>query len=110
MLISVLRHLSFVAQTTPPGPGVEKLRATVDMIILAFFFLLRPGEYTDAPSPDAAPFRLSSVQLAIGGRRLNLATDSDVMFLLAQTSSLTFDNQKNGVRAEVIRQRRNGDP
>ena len=108
--ISVLRHLALVAQSTPPGPGVEKMRATVDMIILAFFFLLRPGEYTDAPSPDAAPFRLSSVQLAIGGRRLDLARERDTVLMLAQTVSLTFDNQKNGVRSEVIRQGRSGDP
>ena len=72
--ISVIRRIAFIAQHLPPN--AELLRATADMIIIAFFFLLRPGEYTDAPS-DTSPFTLGDVQLAIGDRRLPLDTATD---------------------------------
>jgi hypothetical protein len=46
------------------------------MIGLGFFFLLRPGEYTDSPS-DTSPFQLQDVQLFNGQLRLDLITASD---------------------------------
>ncbi len=39
--------------------GSLALQAIADMIVLAFFFLLRPGEYTGTPS-DTTPFRRRS--------------------------------------------------
>ncbi|KAL7529604.1 hypothetical protein ACHAXR_003049 [Thalassiosira sp. AJA248-18] len=65
------------------------------MIIIAFFFLLSSGEYTDAPS-DSTPFALYGVHLAIGDRRLPLDTVSDAELI-------AFTTQKNGVENEVIR-------
>ena len=47
-----------------------------DMIIPDFFFLLRPGEYTDSPS-DTTPFHLQDIQLFVGDRCLDLNTISD---------------------------------
>ena len=44
----------------------EIFKAVADMIIIAFFFLLRPGDYTDN---DDNPFRLEDVQLFIGPQR-----------------------------------------
>ena len=41
-----------------------KTQAVADMIIIAFFFLLRPGEYTGATNDDT-PFRIQDVQLFI---------------------------------------------
>lgn len=81
------------------------------MILLAFFFLLRPGEYTDATTGDSnsKPFLLSSVQLFIGPRRLDFATATDAELNAATFASLTFDNQKNGVRGEVIGLSTSGD-
>jgi hypothetical protein len=105
--ISVIRRIAFVAQHLPHDS--ERLRATADMIIIAFFFLLRPGEYTDAPS-DTTPFTLGDVQLAIGDRRLPLDTASDAELNQARTASLTFTTQKNGVENEVIRHFLSGDP
>ncbi len=72
------------------------------MIILAFFFLLWPGEYTDN---DNTPFCLEDIQLFIGPHCLNLQTYSAAE--LAQAcfeSSLTFTDQKNGVHGKVIGQ------
>jgi len=41
------------------GAAADGTKAIADMVILAFFFLLRPGEYTFSSSKkDSAPFRL----------------------------------------------------
>ena len=73
------------------------------MICLAFFFLLRPGEYTISAG-DSSPFQFEDVQLFRGSSRLNLTTAPEADILTATFASLTFKNQKNGVRGEVIGQ------
>ena len=98
--IAVIRRIAHVAQRLPPD--AHFLRAVADMIIIAFFFLLRPGEYTDSAS-DTTPFTLGDVQMFIADRRLDLAADSDATILQARSASLTFTTQKNGVENEVIR-------
>ena len=80
-----------------------------DMIALAFFFLLRPGEYT-ASTSESEPFRLADVQLFHGRVRLDLATASDAALLAATFASLTFTSQKNGVRGEVVGLAHSGNP
>ena len=105
--IAVIRRTAYLAQHLPAD--AELLRATADMIIIAFFFLLRPGEYTDSPS-ETTPFTLGDVQLAIGNRRLPLDTATDAELGQARTASLTFTTQKNGVENEVIRHFLSGDP
>ena len=50
--ILFIRHITYITQHLPAG--AERLRATADMIIIAFFFLVRPGEYTDVPSNNTA--------------------------------------------------------
>ena len=77
------------------------------MIIIEFFFLLQPDEYTDN---DGDPFRLEDVQLFIGKTRLALLTVPESELSLAQFASLTFTTQKNGVRGEVIGLACSGDP
>jgi hypothetical protein len=48
--------------------------ATADCLILAFYFLLRPGKYTGTPKTVSNDlFRLQDVGLWVGGRRLSLA-------------------------------------
>jgi hypothetical protein len=105
--IAVIRRAAYLAQHLPAS--AELLRATADMIIIAFFFLLRPGEYTDSKS-DTTPFTLGNVQLAIGGRRIPLDTATDAELNQARTASLTFTTQKNGVENEVIRHFLSGEP
>jgi len=106
--ISVIRRIAFIAQTLDPSVS-PLLCATADMIIIAFFFLLRPGEYTDSPS-DTVPFTFGDVQLCIGNRRLNLLTSPIQELREARFATLTFTDQKNGVRGEVIGLGRSGDP
>ncbi len=76
---------------------------TADMICIAFFFFLRPGEYSISAS-DSSPFQLEDVQLFRGTTRLNLSSAPDAEISTATFASLTFKNQKNGVRGEVIGQ------
>jgi hypothetical protein len=80
-----------------------------DMIGLAFFFLLRPGEYANSPS-DSTPFEARDVQLFHGQQRLNLSNASDAQLLTATFCSLTFRDQKNGVKGEVVGLSHGGDP
>jgi hypothetical protein len=80
-----------------------------DMIVLAFFFLLRPGEYT-ATASDTTPFRMCDVQLFIGPVRIDPATADEQSLWSTTFASLTFTTQKNGVRGEVIGLGRSGDP
>ena len=105
----MIRHIARVAQQLPPGPVSEKLCAAADMIIIAFFFLLRPGEYTDSVS-DTTPFTLGDVQMFIGTLRLDIVTADEQLLNQALSASLTFTTQKNGVENEVIRQGLSGDP
>ena len=105
--IKVIRRIGVIAQHLPLAS--QFLRAVADMIIIAFFFLLRPGEYTDAPS-DTTPFTFGDVQLFIGHRRLDLNTTPIAELSQARFASLTFGDQKNGVRGEVIGLARSGDP
>lgn len=103
--IRVIQAISFVAEasTDPLVVGIS------DMITIAFFFLLRPGEYT-ATKSDTQPFDFKSVQLFIGDHRLNLLTASNAELLSATFVSLTFEKQKNGVKGEVIGLAKSGDP
>ena len=105
--IQVIRRIAAIAANLPPDAHV--LRAVADMIIVAFFFLLRPGEYTDSPS-DTTPFALADVQLFLGPVRLNLETSTAAQLLAATSAALTFTTQKNGVENEVIKLGRSGDP
>jgi hypothetical protein len=49
----------------------HRANAIVDMLLLGFYFMLRPGEYAHTDSKDSAPFRLKHVHLFLGRQRLN---------------------------------------
>jgi hypothetical protein len=81
-----------------------KSQAIADLIILAFFFLLRVGEYT-LPATHVrtrtVQFRACDVKFWAGTTPLPL--NSDPAILLAATSvTLTIDNQKNGQRGQTM--------
>jgi hypothetical protein len=94
--LSLLHHLYLLAQ----AKGDELSLAVGDLAYLAFFFLLRPGEY--CVSTESHPFRLCDVQLFINDIRLDILTCSTVMLFEATFVTLTFTTQKNGTRDEVI--------
>jgi hypothetical protein len=95
--LKVLRRLTELALAS----GAAPLLAVVDMVIIAFFFLLRPGEYTGTSS-NTTPFALRDTQLFIGRDRIAPALYDDPRFDLADFATLEFTTQKNGVRGEVI--------
>ena len=95
--IQVIRHIAAIANAAAQPYQL----AVADMIIIAFFFLLRPGEYTASPS-DTSPFRFKDVQLFIGEQRLSLENAPLPQLKTATFATLTFTNQKNGVQGEVI--------
>ena len=84
-------------------------QACADMICLAFFFLLRPGEYTGISS-DTQPFQLRDIRFFLGNLPLPTATTPAPQLLSASFVTLEFTTQKNSVRGEVIGLGRSGDP
>lgn len=103
--VQVLRHISAIALAS----NRPFLIGVADMITIAFFFLLRPGEYTDSTS-DTTPFQFADVQLFLGEQRLDLSTAPPASISAATFATLTFTDQKNGVRGEVIGLARSGCP
>lgn len=79
------------------------------MTILAFFFLLWPGEYTGGAS-NTVPFCFQDVQLFIGLTRIDLVMANIEFLHQATFGTLTFTNQKNGIRNKVIGHDSSGDP
>jgi hypothetical protein len=79
----------------------EATKAIADMAITAFFYLLRPGEYTGTTVDDAA-FRFCDVQLWIGTWFIYPITSSIPDIAAATSASLVFTTQKNGVRGEIV--------
>ena len=74
--------------------------AVSDLSYMAFFWLLRPGEYCS--SSESHPFRLCDVQLFIGNTRLDPLTCDLADLDRVTFVTLTFTTQKNGVRGEII--------
>jgi len=79
------------------------------MLCLAFFFLLRPGEYTGTVT-DTQPFCLRDVTFFIGTQRLDSLTAPLAHLHAATFVTLEFTTQKNAVRGECIGLARSGDP
>ena len=95
--IPVIRRIMAVATASndPFNKGIA------DLICLAFFFLLRPGEYAISTS-ESTPFEVKDVQLFCGQQRLPLDTATPAQLMCCTFASLTFDKQKNAVRGEVV--------
>ena len=83
-------------------------QACTDLIIIAYFFLMRPGEFCETAT--AHPFRFCDVALYNQGTRIDTATAREPALYAATHILLTFTTQKNGVRGERIGQGCSGDP
>ena len=84
-------------------------QATIDCMWMAFYYLLRPGEYANASGDAKHPFRLQDVGMKIGGRSFASAMTATYDQLLAATfSTLTFTSQKNGIKGEKLSHSVNG--
>jgi hypothetical protein len=91
-------------------------KATVDLILIAFYYLLRVGEYTHKAtnnnSKQTVEFRAEDVTFfkCFQGVLKQLpreAPEEDIMS--ADSSTLKIDNQKNGWHGVCINDEHNGD-
>lgn len=103
--ITVTCWIAFLVKSTNAADAT--FCASADMIIIVSFFLLCPGKYTDN---DINPFRLTDVQLFTSDTRIHLISAPREQIQQARFASLTFTNQKNGVRGEVIGLAHSGNP
>ena len=88
--VQILRAVTAIAAAS----NDLEMQAVSDMIIIAFFFLLRPGEYT-ASTSDSTPFRLCDVTLSVG-RTVFTSASSEADLLTAAFCILIFTTLKNG--------------
>jgi hypothetical protein len=86
----------------------EGVIAITGMITIAFFYLLRPGEYTGTTSNDAA-FRVEEIALYIQDRRLDSMIATPSKLAAADSVAYTFTTQKNGRRGGKVIHGTSGD-
>ena len=82
-----------------------RYQAVGDLIIIAFFFLLRPGEYTYSSPTDCKetiPFRLCDVYLWEGNQILNPNLSEQELIMQCTGATLQITNQKSGRKAERV--------
>ncbi|KAI2512523.1 hypothetical protein MHU86_1976 [Fragilaria crotonensis] len=99
--MSVVRQACQLATAQPPA---SRLAAAGDCLLLAYYFLLRPGEEYSGLSRTTADdlFRLQDTGIWIGHRRLDPLTCPVADLLAASFVTITFTSQKNGVRGETL--------
>ena len=94
--IQVIRRIMHVANSG----NSPHIQATADMIALAFFFLLRPGEYIST-SHESTPFKYCDAKLYCGSHLI--PSSSTAHQLSAATfATLQFTTQKNGRKGMII--------
>ena len=84
-------------------------QALANMVCIAFYYCLRPGEYTGTTDDDAI-FSLDDVTFFWDTKRLNNNTSPTAEFERATAIHLTFTTQKNGIKGDVIAHARSSHP
>ena len=85
------------------GPS-KKLNVIGSLAVVAFFYLLRVGEYTPAPrsaTKRTIPLRKCDVQLRRNGILIPHSAPLDVL-LTADAANICLENQKNGDRSSNV--------
>jgi hypothetical protein len=87
-------------------------RHAIDLSITAFYWLLRPAEYTLSTAERSQAFRLCDVAFSIGDTVYSATNASlnDVNASDVDSATLTFSDQKNCVRGEQVAQHATNDP
>jgi hypothetical protein len=99
--LQLLIHIHDTVTQLPAATARQS--AIADLALMAFFFLLRPGEYCKSgPDTESHPFRLRDVTFSIGESNHNAATAPLDRIRAADYVALYFTTQKNGVRGEAI--------
>jgi hypothetical protein len=110
--ITILRGLPAALDTDHATAG-QLNKTVIDLITVAFFWLLRPAEYLEQGTEGRSQaFRLCDIHLTAAGR-VYCATDpslNDVPITSVTHAALTFTDQKNAVQGEQVSHRANSDP
>jgi hypothetical protein len=111
---TILRQLPEVLDTDHIREGTLN-QHVIDLVIVAFFWLLRPAEYTDTPDTESRSqaFLFQHIHLCIDGmyHPATLAPLNDRNVLdRVDYASLEFLDQKNGVRGEQVGHKATSDP
>eukprot|EP00536_Pseudo-nitzschia_multiseries_P004927 jgi/Psemu1/11292/gm1.11292_g len=102
--ITLVMHALWFAYYDSLSPPHQ---AIANMICIAFFFCLRPGEYTGTTRDDQA-FSLQDVAFYLGSHIVH--HDGPVHELQVATPvTLTFTTEKSGDKGEVVAHARSGD-
>jgi integrase len=92
------------AAATLNGQHTARADATSDLITIAFFFLLRVGEYT-FPKKNAktrtVQFRRKDIRLWLNGRLLSHELPLHTL-LLADSATMYIEDQKNGHKGDTL--------
>ena len=115
--ISLLRELPTALDFNNTYLG-EFNRHVADLIVAAFYFLLRPGEYclstsTMDPESRTSPFRFRDLSIHIDGQPYPAVTaplNDETVRTRVTHATLTFTDQKNAVRGETISHNSTDDP
>ena len=112
--LTILQNLVHVLDLDHPTFGLLN-RHTIDLIIVAFYWLLRPAEYLESTDPDARSqaFLFQDVTFTINGCQHPAPTaplHDDEAIQAISLAFLTFSDQKNAVRGEQVGHRPNSDP
>ena len=112
--ITILRELYNVLDVHDPKFGALN-EHIIDLIIVAFYWLLRPAEYTESSDKTSRTqaFLYRQIHLTIDGRVYHAPTaplnDVNVIQRI-EYACLEFADQKNAVRGEQVGHRANSDP
>ena len=111
--LTIIRAAFDVLDTADPVYGTLNTHL-LDLIVVAFYWLLRPAEYTQSTSADARSqaFQLRHVHLTIDGtiHPALSAPLNDASIQRISHAALEFADQKNAVRGERIGHGANSDP
>jgi hypothetical protein len=102
--LDVIKHIEHKSRN-----GNNKQRAIGDMCVIAFFYLLRGGEYTvDSPKREEKKrphsFRIEDVRLWEGNSILPLSLPLNELLQRCTAATLHLEDQKNGIRNQTIHQ------
>ena len=98
--------IDFAAAARNDPTASPRESATAHLIVMAFYFLLRVGEYTLPPehrTTRTVQFRLCDIRFWQGQTLLPLTSDPAIL-AAASSVTLIMDNQKNGQRGDIIHQ------
>lgn len=99
--VGLTKRLLRTARKKKNAPNRQQ--AIADLVNIAFFYLLRVGEYTYAKSKDkqTIPFRVDDITFRKAGRVVSNHSTLDELYSCDE-ATLTIRNQKNGQKNQSI--------